>query len=262
MEQEKYLANTFNEYKDFIKDKQVSYIIKKTERIVCGVYMLSHFVPLSENLHTELKKTSHALLGHTSQFVSYQTPTQEVINRAHALFQHLSALLTLSYVEGYISQSNIELMKHEINYLHKNIEELASRPATDAGQLQFKAEQFVIAQPKVKKTITQTRDSQSESVRAQVSKTSKDTPVLISKTPKPNSVTPVAKSAPKGDVLESRESRIIDVIRDKGTVSIKDISTTIFDVSEKTIQRTLQALIDKGQIKKEGERRWARYELK
>jgi hypothetical protein len=260
MEQEKYLANTFNEYKDFIKDKQVSYIIKKTERIVCGVYMLSHFVPVSENLHTELKKTSHALLGHTSQFVSYQTPTLEVINRAHALFQHLSALLTLSYVEGYISQSNIELMKHEINYLHKNIQELASRPATDAGQLQFKAEQFVIAQPKVKKTTNQPARSDHEQVH--VSKTSKLRSVQISRTPKPNLVVSVEKSVPKGEVLESRESRIVDVIRDKGSVSIKDISTSIFDVSEKTIQRTLQALIDKGQIKKEGERRWARYELK
>jgi GTP-binding protein HflX len=41
----------------------------------------------------------------------------------------------------------------------------------------------------------------------------------------------------------------------------KAISTVIFDVSEKTIQRTLQLLIDKGQIKKEGERRWAKYQL-
>jgi predicted HTH transcriptional regulator len=60
---------------------------------------------------------------------------------------------------------------------------------------------------------------------------------------------------------DNREKRILDVIRDKGVVSIKDISTVIFDVSEKTIQRTLQLLIDKGQIKKEGERRWAKYQL-
>jgi predicted HTH transcriptional regulator len=60
---------------------------------------------------------------------------------------------------------------------------------------------------------------------------------------------------------DDREKKILDVIRDKGIVSIKDISTVVFDVSEKTIQRTLQLLIDKGHIKKEGERRWAKYHL-
>jgi predicted HTH transcriptional regulator len=87
--------------------------------------------------------------------------------------------------------------------------------------------------------------------------TPKASPMSFKKSP--------VKSVPVGATIDEqkddREKRIINVIRDKGVVSIKDISTVIFDVSEKTIQRTLQALIDKGQIKKEGERRWAKYQL-
>jgi hypothetical protein len=35
----------------------------------------------------------------------------------------------------------------------------------------------------------------------------------------------------------------------------------IRDVSEKTIQRELQALIDSGEVVKRGERRWTQYAL-
>jgi len=44
-------------------------------------------------------------------------------------------------------------------------------------------------------------------------------------------------------------------------VSIKDISIAFTDCSEKTIQRELNALVLKGQIKKTGSKRWSRYQL-
>jgi len=42
------------------------------------------------------------------------------------------------------------------------------------------------------------------------------------------------------------------VIKDKGTVYIKDISTVVREVSEKTIQRELQTLVLEGIITKKG----------
>jgi DeoR/GlpR family transcriptional regulator of sugar metabolism len=61
--------------------------------------------------------------------------------------------------------------------------------------------------------------------------------------------------------VPSRRDRVLAVIRDKGQVTIKDISNTVTDVSEKTIQRELMSLISEGQIKKTGERRWSKYAL-
>jgi DNA-binding transcriptional ArsR family regulator len=53
----------------------------------------------------------------------------------------------------------------------------------------------------------------------------------------------------------------MSVIQSKGKVSIKDISTLIRGVSEKTIQRELAALIEAGIVEKQGERRWSTYSL-
>jgi DNA-binding Lrp family transcriptional regulator len=57
----------------------------------------------------------------------------------------------------------------------------------------------------------------------------------------------------------SRRENILALIHEKGRVSIKDISSSIKNCSEKTIQRELFALIQEGVLKKEGERRWSTY---
>jgi hypothetical protein len=58
-----------------------------------------------------------------------------------------------------------------------------------------------------------------------------------------------------------RQESILSVLQSKGPSYIKDISTVIRDISEKTIQRELQTLVSKGSVNKSGERRWTQYSL-
>lgn len=64
-----------------------------------------------------------------------------------------------------------------------------------------------------------------------------------------------------GEDKKERRDAIMRTIRSKGQVTIKDISENITDVSEKTIQRDLQELIQHGVLIREGEKRWAVYKL-
>jgi DeoR/GlpR family transcriptional regulator of sugar metabolism len=61
--------------------------------------------------------------------------------------------------------------------------------------------------------------------------------------------------------MTDRAERIKTVLEAKPHATIKDISEIITDVSEKTIQRELNSLIEKGQVQREGERRWSRYSV-
>ena len=61
--------------------------------------------------------------------------------------------------------------------------------------------------------------------------------------------------------IKDRQEAVLSVIREKKHVGIKDISTLIRGVSEKTIQRELAALVAAGIIEKQGERRWSVYSL-
>lgn len=61
--------------------------------------------------------------------------------------------------------------------------------------------------------------------------------------------------------VTDRSQRILAIVKAKGIVSIGDVSAVVTDCSEKTIQRELLALVDRGVLKKEGERRWSTYRL-
>ena len=61
--------------------------------------------------------------------------------------------------------------------------------------------------------------------------------------------------------LTDRAERIKTVLEAKPQATIKDIAEIITDVSEKTIQRELNSLIEKGQVRREGERRWSKYSV-
>lgn len=61
--------------------------------------------------------------------------------------------------------------------------------------------------------------------------------------------------------LNDRSVRIKTVLEATPNATIKDLSEVITDVSSKTIQRELNSLIEKGEVIREGERRWSTYTL-
>lgn len=65
----------------------------------------------------------------------------------------------------------------------------------------------------------------------------------------------------KNESKNDRQAVIINTISVKGELSIKDLSSVVKGCSEKTIQRELIALVEKGILNKTGERRWSRYSL-
>ncbi len=73
----------------------------------------------------------------------------------------------------------------------------------------------------------------------------------------------IIKIAPQKQVSngKDRKEKVINIIREKGEITIKDIASIIPDCSEKTIQRDLADLVLSGAVKKKGERRWTIYFL-
>ena len=59
----------------------------------------------------------------------------------------------------------------------------------------------------------------------------------------------------------SRQSTIINLLKRKKEIMIKDVSPLIDGCSEKTIQRELMSMVHSGTLKKVGEKRWSRYSL-
>lgn len=62
-------------------------------------------------------------------------------------------------------------------------------------------------------------------------------------------------------VNNSRRETILKFITEHGWSSIKDIAQKMPEVSAKTVQRELAEMVQLGLLKKEGDRRWSRYEV-
>ena len=60
----------------------------------------------------------------------------------------------------------------------------------------------------------------------------------------------------------SRQNTILEIIKKRKELTIKDISQVIKDCSEKTIQRELILFISAGILRKIGQRRWSKYSLR
>lgn len=63
----------------------------------------------------------------------------------------------------------------------------------------------------------------------------------------------------EGQEPSVRSFQILDFVRKNKGVSIKDVAGVVRGCSEKTLQRELALLIERGLIKKVGERRWSQY---
>jgi hypothetical protein len=74
---------------------------------------------------------------------------------------------------------------------------------------------------------------------------------------------PVTKKSSKRAVerKNGRRGTIIELMKRKKRVSVRDVADVVTGVSEKTIQRELLALVTEGLAIKEGERRWSTYSL-
>ena len=66
----------------------------------------------------------------------------------------------------------------------------------------------------------------------------------------------------KRDVKADRHEDILNILESKKDASITDICFFFEDCSSKTIQRDLKELIREGKVTKQGDRRWAKYNLR
>ncbi len=62
--------------------------------------------------------------------------------------------------------------------------------------------------------------------------------------------------------IKDRKAKVILVLKSKKLATIGEISEDFKGVSEKTIQRLLQSLVDEGVVLRTGKRRWSKYSAK
>jgi len=215
----------------FEKDIVKVFIYKKTERLAKAIHLITPAFADSPSLRNRLDAIAIGLID--AAVVSSASARE---NLARELLT-LSSVLAIARTGGLLSQMNADLIAREAQSL---LQEVAA-----------------YAEPRLALEEVPSLAQMMKNIPVQKAELVLPTGEVARKT------APVHKGQIKdiGTNTNNRRAPILSVIKDKQNASIKDISTRIRGISEKTIQRELQALVGQGIIVKRGERRWSTYSL-
>lgn len=246
----------------FEKDIRRVYIYKKVERLAKAIHLVS---PAFRNSPALRDRMDRVAVGMVDAAILPPSSARDALSRE---LLALSSVLSIARTGGLLSPMNAELIAREAQQLLQEIAsyeeprlflddapslaELSRELAREAGfdralsdgmRSSVREEGYPIAAPLPREATTKKAaplahkgHSISMSNKGQV----KDIP---------------------SEKVSGRRDAIRSIIERNGSSYIKDISTVIRDVSEKTIQRELQAMVEEGILIKAGERRWTTYSL-
>ncbi|MCU0660234.1 MAG: DeoR family transcriptional regulator [Candidatus Pacebacteria bacterium] len=227
---------------------------QRAEKVSTAIYMITNHIDEKEAIRTSFRDAALALV---LDVVSLEDPLRSVEETFQLLGTttvKIESLLRISDTVGMVSTSNATILQKEI---------IAIREQCQAGQ-KFYA--LATLDDVLKNMYPETAsDSQKKS------ETGDAVTQLLSETNTLSKKTDILSTEKNDNKINSfgvstsfteRKEKILEIIKDKGEVSIKDISTDFQGCSEKTIQRDINALVDEGRIMKTGDRRWSRYSLR
>ena len=233
----------FSDNADFV------FMHKKTEKLASAIYIVTGLLSDSEPIKWTLRKKASELLSFIGSYTS-------LFSEGHGQFIQtlkLNTLEVVSFLEvswrgGLISEMNYSILKQEFSSLLSVVLGFAD------SHKEFRKEHLSNDFFDVPRHAS--GDSKSYHNERPL--------VVFGNIQKTTDISIKDRDAirDKGDFKRSnRQNTILNLLKKKESLTIKDISAVVRDCSEKTIQRELISFISAGILKKTGERRWSRYFL-
>jgi hypothetical protein len=222
------------------KDSPVlGYIYKKTEKLVSAIYMLSNFISDKEPIKWQMRESGINLLSLSLSLSDRNSFLSTALK--------LLSFLEISYVSGTISEMNYKVLKFEFESLIETIEAYDKNGNLKGLIFSDHFFEVPVGQGQTLSAIPKGHNILSD---------------RLSDTKPVRQSNHLAVDKSNRHTGTDRQEIILSLLRKNKELGIKDFTVSISDCSEKTIQRELVAMVSKGLIKKEGEKRWSRYLLK
>ena len=243
------------------RNNRVSYILKKTEKITTAIYMVTDFIPESEPLRPELRTLGIKLLSKTRELSTKATePDYSIVEDIKNGIDSISSFIQLAMTIGLVSNMNGRIL---INELEKNSKELTQMfsdrrvsVTTHPGYANIILNEDMFNVPFAETKKIDVLDKGHEYNGHKIIEDVRYKKPELETVKKEN----VTKSNTLG-IKIARRNDVLNIVKVKGQVSVKDIVSMLKDISEKTVQRELFSLVKEGVLKKEGEKRWSIYKL-
>ena len=241
----------FDSISPFGSNYASAYAYKRTEKILIALYLVTNFVPENEPARIYIRNKSLHLLSDTLLLKSgFRSAGSERVNTIIASINEILSLLDVIHAAGFISTMNLEVLKKELINLIlflRSVEDDSSAQSIHLEDSYFDTNATSELKEHFKGHIE--KDVMSD-IKKTFEKDIKRKGRISSR---------INKQSVAVKKHSDRREQILSLLKDKKTVTVKDVSEVILNCSEKTIQRELMTLVTSGVLKKEGERRWSTY---
>lgn len=244
---------------------------KKTEKLVTALYMVSDCMDTDDALKGKIRLLGVELLSDIyklSTLSPMDKHTYISISLTH--IYELLSFIEIAYTIGFISDMNTTILKKEFSALASDLKANFSKDK----HFTFTLDKKMFDLPELDNS-SKRGDYNNMGQFIKDKRTSFDTMSFINnKSPLQNTQFKRTSSSTNFIDRQNRTNKIISLIKDlseqakqnglsdnQAGASIKDISLSFTDCSEKTIQRELNSLVLKGLLKKTGAKRWSRYSV-
>lgn len=225
------------------------YIFKKTNKISIASYLLTEHIKDSDPLKWNIRKT---VLETLEGMMSFKGLDREQVG---CLLLSLRSYFEIAFAVKLVSKNNSEIIIKEIDKLADEIGNFDSSKVEEKkiGQSFFDVEKPALI----------SAENLIENLRKEISVFNENDKLSNKghQNYKGQKILSNNSSRNEEEDKSQRRTKILSIIKQKKEVTIKDISSSIKDCSEKTIQRELNSLLFEKVIKKTGERRWSKYLL-
>ncbi len=240
----------------FSAEDYLIYIFKKTEKVTAALYLVSGLLKDEEPIKWELRDKGIDLLS-SSFSASNSLPGDKnaVIQSLFTAALETLSLLNVAKISNLISDMNHRLLVNEIDNVVSLLRDRLAESAENAGYI-------------LSESFFKTPDLFSTGFRLGNKTYSQKSSEYGKGQPKSfsdldHSKEGISKGHEGGnDKKVQRQEIIVSTLKSQSNLTIKDFAKVIKDCSEKTIQRELIELVNRGIVKKDGERRWSRYSLR
>lgn len=251
----------------FSNDSYGLFVFQKTEKIVKAVYLLTSLMsdkePMKERSRTLVNGILENVLNVSERVWNEDKNNKKILSS----ISEIILLFEVAEYTGMMSKMNKQIINTELQKLSNFI--ISSSENSSSAKVVFEQNMFDKNYDYVpKNTFNDLSFSNNQNT---IQKDDEQTLNIINKGQDEmsdmslNNKTSFIKIVHPQKKIKDKNNRqdiIFKMLNGGAKLTIKDFAKNIKGCSEKTIQRELISMLEKGVLKKEGERRWSKYFLK
>jgi len=225
------------------------YACKKADRLASALYILSSFISYDDPLQGRMRMCAIALMDGVHALTGAHHDSLSAVATIQKTIREAVSILLLAYAAGYLSKMNHDVVREELENFFYFVGEKGEGLVSQDVLL---PSDFFMVEGRETLPVSSSAVRYAKAFRDRIGHSEQEKK-------KEKSHIRSENTNEKKVLKTYRQEKILEAIKQIGKASVRDIVKVVPDVSEKTVQRDLLALVSRGVLKKSGSRRWSMY---